>query len=135
MNMIVTMLVLLAALLSILGVIVSFVRKSQRVESDESGIATRAQLDAAIAMQRAKRIAELQMQVNDRNYWSEALVGVAVIMQGTAFVVDHFSHPSVVAMGALPAAAVVMVSRASRRRYAQRELARYVRNKTSFPIA
>lgn len=92
--MIVTMLVLAAVLLAILGLIVSLV-PPHLVGVDEGGIHTAEELDAAVAIQRSMRITELRRRIANRDYWSYALFGLALLMQMIAFAVDHFVHPSI----------------------------------------
>jgi hypothetical protein len=60
-------------------------------------IDTAAQLDAAMAIQRSIRIAELQRRMTGRNYWSYALLALAFVLQIAALAVDHLAHPSRVA--------------------------------------
>jgi hypothetical protein len=120
--MMVTALVLGAVLLSILGIIASFIPQRRLLVPDESSIDAAAQLDAAIAIQRAIRIAELQRRMTDRNYLSYALFGLAFLMQIVALAVDHLAHPSIAVIGILPAFFTVLTARASRRRHAQRQL-------------
>jgi hypothetical protein len=129
--MIVALLVLVAGLVSILAVIVSFVPQRRVSALDQGGINTAAQLDAALAIQRSKRIAELQQRMTNRNYWPYALLVLAFLMQMGAFAVDHLAHPSIAATGLLPAFCFVLASRASRRRYAQRQLDTYLRSEPS----
>jgi hypothetical protein len=120
--MIVTALVLVAVLLTILGIVASFIQKRSVVVPDERSIDTAAQLDAAIAIQRDIRVAELRRRATDRNYLAYALLGLALIMQIVALAVDHLAHPSIAAISILPAFFTVLIARASRRRYAQRQL-------------
>jgi hypothetical protein len=129
--MIVALLVLTAVLLSIIAIIVSFFPHRRLSTFDESNVDTAAQLEAAMAMQWSKRISELQQRMTDRNYWPYALLGLALLMQTAAVVVDHLAHPSIAVVGVLPAFCVVLVIRASRRRYAQRQLDSYVRRDSS----
>jgi len=68
--MIVTALVPGAVLLSILELIASFFTQWRVLALDESSIDTAAQLDAAMASQRAIRIAELRRRMTDRIYLS-----------------------------------------------------------------
>lgn len=129
--MIVVLLVLVAGLLSILAVIVSFVPQGRVSALDQSGINTAAQLDAALAIQRSKRIAELQQRMANRNNWPYALLVLAFLMQMGALAVDHLAQPSIAAASLLPAFCFVLASRASRRRYAQRQLDTYLRTEPS----
>jgi hypothetical protein len=132
--MIVTALVLGAVLLSILGLIASFITQRRVHALDESSIDTAAQLDAARAIQRAIRIAELQRRMTDRNYLSYALLGLAFLMQIVALAVDHLAHPSIAVIGIVPAFFTVLTARASRRRYAQRQLDTYFRSEPSSQV-
>jgi len=127
-EMIVTAFVLGAVLLSILGIILSFVTRRRTRVPDESSIDTVAQLDAALAIQQAIQIAELQRRMTDRSYLAHALFALAILMQIIALVLDHFAHPSIAAMGILPGFVIVVMARASRRRYAQRQLEAYLRS-------
>lgn len=129
--MIVTALVLGAVLLSILALIASFIAQRRVLALDESSIHTAAQLDAAMAIQRAIRIAELRRRMTDRNYLSYALLGLAFLMQIVALAVDHLAHPSIAVIGIVPAFFTVLTARASRRRYAQRQLDTYLRSEPS----
>jgi hypothetical protein len=129
--MIVTALVLGAVLLSILGLIASFITPRRVLALDESSIDTAAQLDAAMTIQRAIRIAELQRRMTFRNHLSYALLGLAFLMQIVALAVDHLAHPSIAAIGIVPAFFAVLTARASRRRYAQRQLDTYLRSGSS----
>jgi hypothetical protein len=132
--MIVTALVLGAVLLSILGLIASFFTQRRVLALDESSIDTPAQLDAAMAIQRAIRIAELQRRMTDRTYLSYALLGLAFLMQIVALAVDHLAHPSIAVIGIVPAFFTVLTARASRRRYAQRQLDTYLRSEPSSQV-
>ena len=129
--MIVTALVLGAVLLCILGLIASFFTQRRVLALDESSIDTAAQLDAAMAIQRAIRIAELQRRMADRNYLSYAFLGLAFLMQIVALALDHLAHPSIAVIGIVPAFFTVLTARASRRRYAQRQLDTYLRSEPS----
>jgi hypothetical protein len=129
--MIVAALVLGAVLLSILGLIASFIAPRRVLALDESSIDTAAQLDAAMAIQRAIRIAELQRRMTDRNHLSYALLGLAFLMQIVALAVDHLAHPSIAVIGIVPAFFTVLTARASRRRYAQRQLDTFLRSGSS----
>src|ERR1700722_16142573 len=129
--MIVTALVLGAVLLSILGLIASLFTQRRGRLLDESSIDTPAQLDAAMAIQRAIRIAELQRRMTDRNHLSYALLGLAFLMQIVALAVDHLAQPSIAVIGIVPAFFTVLTARASRRRYAQRQLDTYLRSEPS----
>jgi hypothetical protein len=132
---IVTTLVLAAVLLAILGIIVSLIRPPPVSGVDESGIHTAEDLDAAMAIQRSMRIAELQRRMANRNYWSYALFGLAFLMQMTAFAVDHFAHPSIAAITILPGFFTVLTARAAQRRDAQRQFDTFTRNGRSSPAA
>jgi hypothetical protein len=125
--MFVTALVLAAVLLSILGLIASFITQRRVLALDESSIDTAAQLDAALATQRALRIAELQRRTSERNHLPYALLGLAFLMQIVALAVDHLAHPSIAVIGIVPAFFTVLTARAARRRYAQRKLDTYLR--------
>jgi hypothetical protein len=129
--MIVSGLVLGAVLLSILGMIASFMTQRRVLALDESSIDTAAKLDAAMAIQRSMRIAELQRRMTDRNYLSYALLGLAVLMQIVALAVDHLAHRSIAVISILPSVFIVLTARASRRRYAQRQLDKYLRSEPS----
>jgi hypothetical protein len=133
--MIVTSLVLSAVLLSITAVVVSFVPSRRASAIDESAITDPAQLDAAMAIQRSNRIAELQRRTIKDNYWPYALLGFAVLAQMAALAVDRFAHPSITAVGILPVLSVVFTRQAARRRYALRELDAYVRKHSAVPGA
>src|SRR6202049_2259524 len=110
------MLVLAAVLLAIVGIVVSLIPPRPVSGVDESGIHTAEELDAAMAYQLSMRIAELQRRMANRNYWSYALFGLAFLMQMTAFIVDHFAHPSIAAITILPGFFAVLTARAARRR-------------------
>jgi hypothetical protein len=129
--MIVTALVLGAFLLSILGLIASCIPQRRVLAPDESSIDTAAQLEAAMAIQREIRIAELQRRMTDRNVLSYSLLGLAFLMQIAALAVDHLAHPSIAVIGIVPAFFTVLTARASRRRYAQRQLDTYLRTAPS----
>jgi hypothetical protein len=129
------MLVLAAVLLAIVGIIVSLIPLRPASGVNESGIHTAEDLDAAMAIQRSMRIAELQRRLANRNYWSYALFGLAFLMQMTALVVDHFAHPSVAAITILPGFFTVLTARAARRRDAQRQLDTFIRSGRASPIA
>ena len=124
--MIVTMLVLAAVVLTILGIVVSLMPPRPVSGVDESSIHTAEQLDAAMAIQRSMRIAELRRRMANRNYWSYGLFCAAFLMQMTAFIVDHFAHPSIAAITILPGFFTVLTARAARRREAQRQLDTFV---------
>ena len=64
-------------------------------------------LDAAIAMQRSKRIAELRQRATGHNYVAYTLVGAAFLAQIAALATDHFAHASISAVSILPAMAAV----------------------------
>src|ERR1700721_796336 len=113
--MIVTALVLGAVLLSILGLIASFFTQRRMLALDESSIDTPAQLDAAMAIQRAILIVELQRRMTDSNYLSYALLGLGFLMQMVALAVDHLAHPSIAVIGIVPAFFTVLTGRAPRR--------------------
>jgi hypothetical protein len=91
-KLIVAMPVLATGLLSIVAVIVSFIPQQRGFALDESGIDTAARLDAAMAIQRSKRIRELQRRMTDRNLWPYALLGLAFLMQMAALAVDTISR-------------------------------------------
>jgi hypothetical protein len=129
--MIVSGLVLGAVLLSILGLIASFITQRRAVAPDESSIDNAAQLDAAMAIQRSIRMAELQRRMTDRNYLPYALLGLAFLMQIVALAIDHLAHPSIAAISIVPAFFIVMMARASRRQYARRQLDTYLRSERS----
>ena len=133
--MIVTILVLAAVQLAILGIVVSLIPPLQVSGIDESGIHTAEDLDTAMAIQRSMRVAELQRRMANRNYWSYALFGLAFLMQMTAFAVDHFAHPSIAAITILPGFFTVLTARAARRRDAQRQLDTFIRSGRATPVA
>jgi hypothetical protein len=132
---IVTILVLAAVLVAIVGIIVSFIPSRSVSGVDEGGIHTAKDLDAAMAMQRSIRIAELQRRIANRNYWSYALFGLAFLVQMTAFAVDRFAHPSIAAITILPGFFTVLTARAARRREAQRQLDTFTGSGMSSPLA
>jgi hypothetical protein len=132
---IVTMLVLAAVLLAVLGIIVSLIPSRSVSGVDESCIHTAEDLDAAMAMQRSMRMAELQRRMTNRNYWSYAIFGLAFLMQMTAFAVDRFAHPSIAAITILPGFFIVLTARAARRRDAQRQLDAFTGSGRSSPLA
>jgi hypothetical protein len=101
---------------------------------DESSIDTAARLDAAMAIQRATRIVELQRRTTESNYLPYALMGLAFLMQIVALAVDHLAHPSIAVIGTVPALFTVLTARASRRRYAQRQLDTYLRSEPSSQV-
>lgn len=133
--MIVTMLVLAAVLLAIVGIIVSLIPPRQVSGVDESGIHTAEELDAAMAIQRSMRMAELQRRMANKHYWSYALFGIAFLMQMTAFALDHFAHYSIAAITILPGLFAVVTARAARRREAQRQLDTFIRSGRASPVA
>ena len=133
--MIITMLVLAAVLLAIVGIIVSLIPPRPVSGVDESGIHTAEELDAAMAIQRSMRIAELQRRMANKNYWSYALFGLAFLMQMTAFTLDHFAHYSIAAITILPGLFTVVTARAARRRDAQRQLDTFIRSGRASPVA
>lgn len=120
--MIVASLVLMAFLLSIIALVVSFVRRPRVPASDVKGIFSAAQLDAALDMQRKRRLEELQRRATDRNPWPYALLGLALLMQIAAIAADHLAHPAIAGISILPAFCIVLAVRASQRRYAQSQL-------------
>jgi hypothetical protein len=65
-KVIVTMLVLAAVVLAILGIVVSLMPPRPVSGVDESSIHTAEQLDAAMAIQQSMRIAELQRRMANR---------------------------------------------------------------------
>lgn len=65
--MVVTILVLATVLIAIVGIIVSFIPSRSVSGVDEGRIHTAKDLDAAMAMQRSMRIAELQRRITNRN--------------------------------------------------------------------
>jgi hypothetical protein len=129
--MMVTSLVLAAVLLSLIAVVVSFVPSRRLPAFDESAITDPAQLDAAMAIQRSNRIADLQRRSTQQSYWLYALFGIALLAQMAALALDHFAHPSIAAISILPALSVVFTREAARRRYAKRELDAYLRKHSS----
>jgi hypothetical protein len=132
---IVTMLVLAAVLLAVIGVTVSLIPPHPVSGVDESSIHTAEQLDAAMAIQRSMRLAELQRRIANRNYWSYVLFGLAFLMQMTAFAIDHFAHPSIATITILPGFFIVLTARAARRRDAQRQLDTFTGSGRSSPVA
>jgi hypothetical protein len=133
--MFVTILVLAAVLVAIAGIVVSFVPSRSVSEVDEGGIHTAKDLDAAMAMQRSMRIAELQRRVANRNYWSHGLLGFAFLMQVAALAVDRFAHPSIAGITILPAFFIILTARAARRREALRQLDTFTGSGISSPLA
>jgi hypothetical protein len=133
--MFVTMLVLIAVLLAIVGMVVSLIPPRPVSGVHESGIHTAEDLDAAMAIQRSMRIAELQRRMARKNVWSYALFGVALLMQMTAFALDHFAHYSIVAITILPGVFTAVTARAARRRDAQRQLDTFIRSGKASPVA
>jgi hypothetical protein len=133
-KVIVTMLVLAAVLLAIMGIIVSLIPPRPFSGVDESGIHTAEELDAAMATQRSMRIAELQRRMANRNHWSYSLFALAFLMQMTAFAVDHFAHLSIAAITILPGFFTVLTARAARRRAAHRQLDTFIRSGRSSPV-
>jgi hypothetical protein len=129
--MTVTALVLGAVVLSMIGIIAAYISQRRVPALDERSIDNAAQLDAALAIQRSIRIAELQRRVTEENYWSFALLGVAFVMQITALALDHLTHPAIAAISILPSFFLVLTIRGSRRKYAQRQLDTYLRNESS----
>jgi len=77
--MIVTLLVLGAVLLSILGIVALSITPRRMFALDDGSIHTPAQLDAAMLIQRSMHIAELQRRMTDTNYLSYALLGLAFL--------------------------------------------------------
>jgi hypothetical protein len=133
--MILALLVLVAFLLSMIAVIVSFIPQQRVSALDQSGIDTAAQLDAAMAIQRWNRITELQRRMTDRNFWPYALLGLAFLMQMAALAMDQLAHLSITVISVLPVFCIVLAIRASRRRYTQLQLDAYVRSEPSSPTA
>jgi hypothetical protein len=133
--MFVTILVLAAVLVAIAGIIGSFVPSRSVSGVDEGGIHTAKDLDAAMAMQRSMRIAELQRRAANRNYWSYGLLGFAFLIQVTALAVDRFSHPSIAGITILPGFFIVLTARGARRREAQRQLDTFTGSGISSPLA
>jgi hypothetical protein len=133
--MIVTMLVLAAVLLAIVGIVVSLIPPRPVSGVDESGIHTAEELDAAIAIQRSMRMAELQRRLVNRNYWSYALFGVAFLMQMTAFALDHFTHYSIAAITIFPGVFAAVNARAARRQDAQRQIDTLIKSGTASRVA
>jgi hypothetical protein len=76
--MIVTALVLGAVLLSIFGIIASFIPQRRVLVPDDGSIDTAAQLDAAIVVQRALQVAELQRRMTDRKLFVVRTLGIGV---------------------------------------------------------
>ena len=132
--MVVTILLLVAVLIAIVGIIVSFIPSRSVSAVDEGRIHTAKDLDAAMAMQRSMRITELQRRITNRNYWSYALFGLAFLMQMTAFAVDRFAHPSIAAITILPGFFTVLTARAARRREARRQLDTFTGSGMSSPL-
>ncbi len=133
--MIVTSIVLGAVLLALMGIVVSLIQDRSELGFDETGIRTAEQLDAALAIQRSMRIAELRRRIANGNYWSYALFGMAFLMQMTALAVDHLAHPSIATITILPAFFTVLTARAARRREARARLETCARYEPSAPIA
>ena len=132
--MFVTILVLAAVLVAIAGIIVSFVPSRSVSEVDEGGIHTAKDLDAAMAMQRSMRIAELRRRAANMNYWSYGLLSFAFLMQVTALAVDRFAHPSIAGI-TIPPAFFIVLTGAARRREAQRQLDTFTGSGISSPLA
>jgi hypothetical protein len=133
--MIVTMLVLAAVLLAIVGIVVSLIPPRPVSGVDESGIHTAEDLDAAMAIQRSMRMAELQRRLANKNYWSYALFGVAFLMQMTASALDHFTHYSIAAITIVPGVFAAVNACAARRRDAQRQIDTLIKSGTASPGA
>ena len=133
--MTVTVLVLGAALLSIFGLLASFIPQRRVPALDESSIHTATQLDAAISIQRAVRVAALQRRMTDSNYLSYLLLGLAFLMQMAALAADHLAHLSIAVICIVPAFFTVLAARASRRRYARRQLDAYLRSQPSLTVS
>lgn len=133
-DMIVTGLVLAAMLLCVIGIIVSFIPQRSPPLLDESAIHTVEQLNAALAIQRSTRITALQRRMTERNYWSYGLLALAFLMQIAALAADRLTHPSIALINMLPAFFIVLAARASRRKYAQRQLDTYRRGEPSSPV-
>jgi hypothetical protein len=133
--MIITSLVLTAFSLSVIAVVAAFTPFRRLSPFDESDITDPAHLDAAITAQRSRRVAELQKRTTQQNYWSYALLGIALLAQIAALAMDHFAHPSITTVSILPVLSVVFAREVSRRRYAERELDAYVRTQSSVPRA
>ncbi len=127
--MIVTLLVLGAVLLSILGIVALSIAPRRMFALDDSSVHTPAQLDAAMSIQRTMHIAELQRRTTDTCYLSYALLGLAFLMQMVALAVDHLAHLSIAVIGMVPAFFIVVSARASRRHYAKRQLDTYLRSR------
>src|SRR3979409_1993174 len=106
--MIVASLVLVAVLLSIIALVGSFNRQPRELVSDKTGICNAVQFDAAIEMQRAKRIEDLRRRATDRSPWRYALLGLAFSMQIAAVAVDHLAHPAIACITILPAFCTVL---------------------------
>ena len=125
--MIVAGLVLGAGLLSVFGIVASFINRRRSLAIDDRSIVTAAQLDTAIEVQRSIRTAQWHRRMTEQNHWAYALLGLSFLMQVAAIAIDHFAHPSIAVISVVPAAFVVLASRASQRRYAQRQLDTHLR--------
>jgi hypothetical protein len=123
--------VLIACLFCLAAIVTSFFSRRQPSHSDENAINSPTALDAAIAMQRSRRIAELRERATGHNYVAYALVGAAVLAQIAALATDHFAHASISAVSILPAMAAVFVGQAAKRRLARQELKAYLNGQRS----
>ena len=119
--MVISMLVLVSVLLAFIGITLSFIRPWPIAVIDESEIRTAEQLDAALRTQRAMRISELRQRMATRDYLLYAIFGSAMLLQMTAYVVDHFAHPSIMAITLLPAFFTAFTVRSALRRDAQHQ--------------
>lgn len=133
--MIVAMLVLVSVLTALIGIAFSFFRPRPISAIDESEIRTAQQLDAAMTTQRSIRVAELQRRMVNRDYFVYAIFGLALLIQLTAYAVDHFSHPSIMAISILPGFFTGLTVRSARRRDAQRQLDAVIGRKGVLPVA
>jgi hypothetical protein len=125
--MTIALVVLAASLLSIAAIVLSLIPLRTVAAVDPTGIDTDAALDEAMATQRAMRIATLQQRMIDRSNLSYALLGIALLLQIAALVLDGFTHIAIAVIGILPSFFIVFAACASRRREAQYQLDAYLR--------
>lgn len=123
--------VLVACLFCLAAIMMSFYSQRYPFRSDENSVNSPAALDAAIAMQRSKRIADLRQRATAHNYVAYTLVGAAFLAQIAALATDHFAHASISAVSILPAMAAVFVGQAAKRRLARQELKAYLNSRRS----
>jgi hypothetical protein len=131
--MTIVLVVLAAGLLSITAIVLSFIPLRTVSAVDSTGIDTVAALDEALATQRSMRIAALQQRMIDRSNWSYALLGIALLLQIAALVLDRFTHIAIAVIGILPPFFIVFAACASRRRETQHQLDAYLRSHPPMP--